>query len=148
MKSIIFLTLIFLSTTIMAAQNELGIGAMLGNPTGLSTKYWLNEKAAVDGGFALSLGKNSDLSLHSDYLLHEKEAFFLNEVAPLDLYYGLGGRIEFADDLEFGIRIPVGLAHRFKQQAVDVFGEIAPIVDFVGRLGLEIHLAIGGRFYF
>ena len=144
--SIIFLSLL-VTSTVMAAP-ELGVGAMIGNPTGLNAKYWLDDTTAVDGGFAVSLGKNSDLSIHSDYLLHNKSAFFLNEVYPLDLYYGLGGRMEFADDFELGIRIPVGLAHRFNEQPVDVFAEIAPILDFVGRTGLELHLAVGGRYYF
>lgn len=138
---------VFMTTTLMAAQNELGIGAMLGNPTGLNAKYWLDENVAIDGGLALSWGKHSDLSLHSDYLMHNKGAFFLNEVHPLDLYYGLGGRMEFADDLELGVRVPVGLAHRLVEQPADVFAEIAPIVDFIGTTGVEIHFAVGGRYY-
>lgn len=146
----LILTLIFLALTssLLAAGNELGAGLMLGNPTGVSGKYWLDDTKAIDGGLAFSLGKHTDLSIHSDYLLHKKAAFFYNEVHPLDLYYGIGGRIEFGDSLELGLRVPVGIAHRFTERPVDVFGEVAPVLDFIGRTGLELHFAIGARYYF
>lgn len=132
----------------MAAPNELGVGAMVGNPSGVNAKYWLEDNVAVDGGLGLSIGPNTDLSIHSDYLLHNKAAFYLHEVYPLDLYYGLGARMEFADDFELGIRLPVGLAHRWDDQPFDAFAEIAPIVDFIGRTGVEMHFGVGGRYYF
>lgn len=148
MKFLILLSFVFMTNSLMAAQNELGLGAMLGNPTGLNGKYWLSDDVAVDGGLALSWGKHSDVSIHSDYLLHNMGAFFFDEVHPLDLYYGIGGRMEFGDDLELGVRVPVGLAHRFTDQPADIFAEIAPILDFIGRTGVEVHFAVGGRYYF
>jgi len=148
MKSILLLILVFMSTNLMALENKLGVGAMLGNPTGLNAKYWLGGNVAVDGGLALSLGKHADLSIHSDYLLHKDSAFFLNDVHALDLYYGLVGRMELGDDFELGVRFSFGLAHQLKEQPADLFAEIAPIVDFIGRTGLELHFAVGGRYYF
>lgn len=121
---------------------------MLGNPTGFNGKYWLNETTAVDGGLAFSFGKHTDLSIHSDYLLHNKSAFFFKDVHALDLYYGIGGRMEFGNQLEIGVRVPVGVAHRFTDQPVDIFGEVAPILDFIGTRGIELHLAVGARYYF
>jgi hypothetical protein len=148
MKSFIILLIILSSFAVHAAENELGLGVMIGNPTGLNGKYWLKDNTAVDGGFAFSLGKKARLSIHSDYLLHKDGAFFFNDVHPLDLYFGIGGRMEFDEDIEVGVRVPVGLAHRFTEQPADMFAEIAPIVDFIGRTGLEIHIAVGARYYF
>lgn len=148
MKFLSTLVLLLTTSTLLAASGDMGIGFMLGNPTGLNGKYWLNDQHAVDGGLALSLGKHTNLSLHSDYLLHNDAAFYLNDVYPLDLYYGLGGRMEFGDDLEIGVRIPVGLAHRMNEKNADIFAEIAPIIDFIGRTGVEMHFGIGGRYYF
>lgn len=145
MKLCILILSIFLSTSVLAKQ--LGVGVSVGNPTGLNGKYWLDNNHAVDAGMAYSLGRHSNFSLHSDFLWHQFDAFYLNDVHPLDFYYGVGGRMEFADGIELGVRIPVGLAHRLKESA-DVFAEAAPIVDFVSRTGLELHLLIGGRFYF
>lgn len=121
---------------------------MLGNPTGLTGKYWLNEDQAVDGGLGFSVGKHTEVSIHSDFLLHNKGAFVFDDVHPLDLYYGIGGRMEFADDIELGVRVPVGIAHRFTEQPADIFAEIAPIFDLVPVAGIEMHLAVGARYYF
>lgn len=147
MKTLICLVCLLFATHSFAAE-QMGLGFMLGNPTGLNGKYWLEGNRAIDGGVAWSLGKHSDLSLHSDYLLHNDSAFYLNDVHPLDLYYGLGGRMEFADEIELGVRVPVGLAHKLNGGKTDVFGEIAPIIDLFGRTGLEMHFALGGRYYF
>jgi hypothetical protein len=146
MKS--FLALVLVLSSLSAGANEFGLGISLGNPTGLNGKYWLDQKRAVDGGLAWSLGKNSSLSIHSDYLLHKNSAFYFNDDYALDLYYGLGGRMEFSDDIELGVRVPVGLAHRLENAGADLFFEGAPIVDFIGKTGLEIHLLLGGRYYF
>ena len=146
MKSFIFVMLLILALPCWA--NKMGVGLSLGNPTGLNGKYWLDSNKAVDGGLAFSLGKHSNFSLHSDYLIHNDGAFYLNDVHPLDLYFGIGGRMEFADDIEIGVRVPVGLAHKFEQESADVFAEVAPIVDFISKTGLELHILFGARYYF
>lgn len=146
MKPLLLVLLVLLSLPAMA--NRKGLGISIGNPTGLNGKYWLDNKAAIDGGLAYSFGKHSDLSLHSDYLLHKEGALFLNDVHPLDLYYGIGGRMEFADDIEIGVRVPIGLAHTIENGSADMFAEIAPIVDLITKTGLEIHLLFGARYYF
>lgn len=148
MKFLSVLALLLTTTTLMAAGGEKAVGFMLGNPTGLNGKYWLNDQHAIDGGLALSLGKHSNVSIHSDYLFHNEGAFFFNDVHPLDLYYGVGGRMEFGDDLEIGVRLPVGIVHRLTEKNADLFAEIAPIIDFIGRKGLEMHFGVGGRYYF
>lgn len=147
MRPILLMAILLMSAGAFAA-GEMGIGAMVGNPTGLNAKYWLSETNAVDGGMAMSFGKKSNFSLHSDYLFHSEGALVFQDNHPLDVYYGIGGRMEFGDDIELGVRLPVGIAHRLENNRADVFGEIAPIVDFVGRTGLEFHLAIGARYYF
>lgn len=147
MKKLLLSALVVLSTSSFAA-GDLGIGAMVGNPTGLSGKYWLADGKAVDGGMALSLGKKTNFSLHSDYLFQSDGALVFQDTHPLDVYYGIGGRMEFGDDIELGVRLPVGVAHRFENESADVFGEVAPIVDFIGRTGLELHLVVGARYYF
>lgn len=146
MKAILFIFLVLLA--LPAWANRKGVGISIGNPTGLNGKYWLDNKTAIDGGFAYSFGKHSNLSLHSDYLLHKEGAFFLNDIHPLDLYYGIGGRMEFADDIEIGVRVPVGLAHTVENGSADMFAEVAPIVDLLTKTGLEIHLLFGARYYF
>jgi hypothetical protein len=148
LKTIVVVILFVLSQSVLAASKDLGLGVMIGNPTGFAGKKWLGQGRAVDGGLAWSFGKHSNVSMHGDYLLHTESAFYFNDVHPLDLYYGIGGRMEFADDIELGVRVPVGLVHQFTEQSADIFGEIAPILDFVSRTGVELHFVIGSRYYF
>lgn len=143
-----FFILCFALLSFTSWANEKGIGISIGNPTGLNGKYWLDSSRAVDAGMAWSMGKGQAFSIHSDYLLHKEGAFYFNDIHPLDFYYGVGGRMEFSDEIELGVRVPFGLAHRFEAESADVFAEIAPIVDLVGRTGLEMHLLFGGRYYF
>lgn len=146
MKTIVVLiTLIFAQ---VAFAKKTGLGLSLGNPTGLNGKYWLNGEHAIDAGVGMSLGGNSDVSIHSDYLLHKESAFYFNDVHPLDLYFGLGARMEFADEIEFGARVPVGLVHNVEDGSSDIFVEVAPIIDFIGRTGVELHWLTGARYYF
>lgn len=128
--------------------NQTGLGISIGNPIGFNGKYWLDDSRAIDGGLGFSFGKHTNFSLHSDYLLHSPGAFFFNDVHPLDLYYGVGGRMEFADDIEVGIRIPIGLAHKVENSSADIFGEVAPVIDFVSKTGIELHWLFGARYYF
>lgn len=121
---------------------------MLGNPTGLNGKYWLSDSQAIDVGAGFSFGLHTNFSLHSDFLLHKEGFLIFKEDYPLDLYYGVGGRMEFADDIEVGLRVPVGTAYRLEDKNADIFLELAPIWDFVSRTGLELHLLAGARYYF
>lgn len=146
MKSILVaFSLLF---SISSWANQTGIGISLGNPVGLNGKHWLSDSQAVDGGIGFSIFGKSNLQIHSDFLLHNERAFYFNDTHPLDLYYGIGGRMEFADEIILGARVPVGLVHKFEKENADFFGEIAPIFDLVGKTGLEIHLLFGARYYF
>jgi hypothetical protein len=146
MKYILIALLFCLSLPSWA--NKKGIGISLGNPTGLNGKYWLTNDTAVDGGLAFSFGKHTDVSIHSDYLFHKAGALYFKDEHPLDLYYGIGGRMEFAGDIEIGIRVPVGLAYNVEANSADIFGEVAPIFDVLTKTGIELHLIVGARYYF
>lgn len=148
MKLFILLFLFSSSFPVLAAQNKLGAGMMLGNPTGVNAKYWLDDDRAVDAGLGLSFGRKTELSVHSDYLFHQKAVLFYNDIHSLDLYYGIGGRLEFSDGLEMGVRLPVGLTHFIEEKNADVFAEIAPVIDIISKVGVEFHFALGARYYF
>ena len=68
----------------------------------------------------------------------------------MPFYYGIGGRLKFQSkkDNRFGIRIPLGAAYHFPKAPLDIFFEIAPIIDFVPETDLDFNIGIGARFYF
>jgi hypothetical protein len=148
------------SAGVAPAQEGTGIGIIVGEPTGLSAKKWLDNRHAVDAGVAWSFSENDSFHLHADYLVHD---FTL--LKPTDLrgrmpvYYGLGGRIKFQDDDRnhhgrndddtlIGVRIPLGVAYYPENSSIDLFAEIVPIMDLVPDTHLDLNLSIGGRFYF
>jgi hypothetical protein len=148
LKNILTVLILLTTFNVWAYTKQKSIGFMVGNPTGLNGKYWLSNDRAVDAAFGVSLGKHTEVSMHSDYLFHKKSAFYFKDEYPLDFYYGLGGRMEFADSIELGARVPAGLSHYIHDETADIFAEVAPILDLVGKFGLELHLAVGGRYYF
>lgn len=145
---LLVLFMLFFSYSAFSLENKVGAGMMIGNPTGVNAKYWLDANKAIDAGVGFSFGRKTELSIHSDYLLHQKAVLFYNDIHPLDLYYGVGGRMEFSDGLEMGVRIPVGLTHFIEERNADLFVEVAPLLDFISKIGIELHFALGARYYF
>jgi len=121
----------------------MGLGIILGEPTGLSGKMWTGGNTAVDGAAAWSFGDNGALHLHADYLFHKND---LLEFASL--YYGLGARVKLTDDVQVGIRIPFGLVHNLESAPIDIFLEIVPGLNLIPETNFGINGGLGARFYF
>jgi hypothetical protein len=127
----------------------LGVGVILGEPTGFTMKYWLARNHAFDLGAAWAFEPNGYFELYGDYLFH---FFDLIKVprGELPFYVGVGARVAIPDagSTLVGVRIPVGLAYEFEQVPVEVFVEIAPIVDVAPSTELRWNGGIGVRYYF
>jgi len=139
-------------------KDQLGVGVIVGEPTGLSLKYWLDKEHAIDGAAAWSFWDGNGFQLHADYLWHNFD--LLGEPSGLDgklpIYYGVGARLKFRDDKRkhddnsdtvFGIRIPVGISCLCDNKPFDLFVEIAPIPDLTPDVELSFSIAVGMRFY-
>ena len=48
----------------------MGAGIILGEPTGVSLKYWLTETSALDAGFTWSFVDENAFQIQADYLIH------------------------------------------------------------------------------
>ena len=134
------------------AKQDLGLGVIVGEPTGLSLKYWLDEDRAIDAAAAWSFSGHDSFQLHADYLFHRFDIFETGEVTgKMPLYYGLGARVKDKDkddDTVFGLRIPLGITYLFADAPFDLFAELVPIVDLAPDVDVDINAAIGFRFYF
>lgn len=153
-KLILSLTLIAVLTPIAhgetAPENRFGLGVIAGEPTGPCFKLWTSQRTAIDGAVAWSFAKNAGIHLHADYLFHVYDLIDV-ETGQLLLYYGIGGRIRFADgdrDDNIGVRIPVGLAYLVENVPLDVFFEIVPILDLAPDTDLDFNAALGVRYFF
>lgn len=136
------------SATSFSQDRGFGLGVIIGEPTGISLKGWLSSKTAIDAGVAWSFYRDNAFHIHADYLLHAFDVFETRERIPL--YYGIGGRIKTArrDDARFGLRLVVGIGYMFRDAPVDLFLEIAPIVDLAPATELRGNAGFGARFFF
>ncbi len=144
----LLLTLFFLIYgTSIAKPKTFGIGFIVGDPTGISLKYWLDPKHAIAGGLAWALG--GYLYMHGDFLIHNKNLLRdLNiREGSFVLHYGVGAKVELSHSAVVGIRIPLGVNFIFKRIPFDIFFEIAPVVNLIPATTLDINGGIGFRFY-
>jgi hypothetical protein len=137
-------------------KGALGVGIILGEPTGIAAKLYLADDTALAGavGFAFVEG---GLHAHVDFLWHpwvldDADAFVL------PAYVGVGGRVldedrgGGVDVFHLGARVVAGMLFDFKEVPIDAFVEIAGVLDFAfgddGGPGVGLNAGIGARYYF
>jgi hypothetical protein len=147
------LGLLFISVTAVQAQpkgneGDKGLGIIIGDPTGVSFKAWLNSKHAFDLALAWTVERNDALHIHGSYLYHNNNFFNPNR-GRMPLYYGIGGRVKAREErTTVGVRIPFGIEYLFQGAPLGLFLEVAPILDLTPNTELDINSGIGVRFYF
>ena len=145
------------------SKGVFGLGAILGEPTGISAKLYLNDDTAI----AVALGHafaGRGLQVHGDFLWHP---WILSASDPsrsfvLPAYVGVGARIlrhdrtqDRPNDTHLGARLVVGVMFDFVRLPIDVFAEIAGVLDYRTRGGddhngiaLDVNGGAGVRYYF
>lgn len=156
MRSQLFIlsTLIALAMSGAANAADFGLGIIIGSPTGISAKYGLSQNHAIDGALAWDLSENH-IHLSSDYLWIKRGGLNLEQVA-LDWYFGVGGRVVVYnrpknsrdDDYAIGVRGPIGVGYTFKDPRIEIFGELALIMNLIESTSVNIEGGIGARFHF
>lgn len=163
MKRILPFLLVLITFQIKAQNSGFGLGFVLGEPTGISGKYWISGDKALVFGLAWGLWHGGFIHIHGDYLFHKMELITVSK-GKLPLYFGPGLRIRswnnggywhrgrYYDEknsrVDIGVRFPVGLAYLFDGAPVDIFMEIVPTLDLVPATGLEFDFGIGARYWF
>lgn len=152
MRKVLLLISVLFSVSAFSSQYQLGV--MLGEPTGISGKYQLGNNRSVDALLAYSLDNDFGLVLHADYLFEKARSFNLGEFGPLDLYYGIGGRIinikhgKHKDELAIGPRAPIGLSYDLNNPNLQFFGELAIAFDLIPRTEVDLQGGLGVRIKF
>lgn len=139
-------------------EDGLGIGLVVGEPTGVSVKKWISPENALDAGLGWSFSEHESLQFHGDFLIHNFNVLKTEvHAGRLPVYFGVGGRLKLQDenhgrehdgDASIGVRIPFGISYLFDKSPVDIFAEIVPILDVVPDADFDINAAIGVRVYF
>ncbi len=127
-----------------------GLGIVLAGPTGLTANYYYDAQKSISGDLAWGSGY---LHLNLDHLWTQKNLAVVDGVG-LDIYFGVGARIENRDrddnknEDTIGIRFPVGVGYHFQKVPLQLFAELAPALIVVDSSELAMDIALGGRYYF
>lgn len=138
------------------AQQSFGAGIVLGAPTGLTIKQELTGDSALDA--ALSIGRDR-FYVHGSWLTTRPTSTRLDGY-PLSWYLGIGPRAlrrrihrspeagEKKSEMHLGARAPAGLRMNFTAPKIELFAELALILDVVPETEADLDLGIGARYYF
>ncbi len=148
-RSIVFvlLTMVLTCGTVKAQDSGFGLGVILGEPTGISGKLWIEDNKAIDGAVAWSFEKKAAMHLHADLLFHSSNIVKV-EVSKLVAYYGIGGRVKFENKSKMGVRVPLGINYLSSGAPLDIFLEIVPLLDLAPNTEFDLNAAIGVRYFF
>jgi len=141
-------------------KGSFGVGLVIGEPTGISAKLYLDDDNAVQAA-AGSAFVGGGLQVHADYLWHpwileERDSF------TLPAYVGPGARFIYyqkgRDGEDFsaaGLRAVAGIVFDFKEIPLDVFVELAGVVEYRFApveadegFALTLNAGLGARYYF
>lgn len=135
-------------------QDNIGLGVLLGDPSGISYKNYFNPRNAVDAAIGWSFRHHGGLYVHTDYLWHNYNLFQdIDEDLTVNrglvaFYFGVGGRVFIGNDSNLGVRIPVGINYHFENDPLEIFFEIAPTLDLLPDTEADFSGGIGIRYYF
>ena len=161
------------------SKERFGIGLELGAPSGISGKYFLGGMVAVQGGVGIVESWGYDgFHAHAEVVWHPV-LLERGRAVDIPLHVGIGARFlqhdhmdrydrfdrcwdgrDYYDcrgaDSHLGVRAPVGVSFLFKEVPMDLFVEVALVMDLMhvnndygyDHSATGIHGALGGRYYF
>jgi len=135
-------------------KGTLGIGIILGEPTGVTAKLYLKDDQAIQAA-AGSAFISGGLSLTADYVFHPL-ILQTRDSYVLPVYIGPGVRLidytngRASSTFALGLRAVAGLLFDFKTVPLDAFIEVGGVLeyDFTKGFGLGLNAGAGIRYYF
>ncbi len=138
-----------------------GAGLLLGDPFGITAKYYLTKNTAVQGAIG-GFGWPSGVGLQADYLLEFRNVINTRgEAFEVPLFVGAGLKLGTARTCNWGwrrsctygpiagLRVPFGAALQLKDTPLEFQLELAPVIyTGFGWLGLDGDAGLALRYYF
>ncbi len=145
---LVIVSLLIISNLNHAQQKGFGLGVVLGEPTGISAKFWLTSGTAIDFGLGYSFtSSNSLFAFYADYVFHHAD--MIHSGKKFVVYYGPGARLKIKESTSrLGVRGVIGILWLPRGTNFDVFIEIAPILDIIPATKFDFSGGIGGRYFF
>ena len=123
-----------------AASAQVGIGGLIGEPTGLTVKL-----GGGAGGVAVDVGLDGDLFVQAHYLI--REARLRGAGADVRFLFGPGGFFQNSDpDAFVGVSALVGLSV-YVAPEFEIFGQLTPGIVLTPDVTDNVGASVGLRFY-
>jgi hypothetical protein len=140
-----------------------GLGVILGAPTAITGKYYMNREEAIDMGLAFDF--DDYILVYGDYLVHFPGGFghssqFASELVP---YVGIGPVLvldaddrrrndkyfaDANDDFGLGVRIPLGIEWMAPRFPLGIAVEIVPGIIVIPGTDAFVQGGVAFRYYF
>jgi hypothetical protein len=123
----------------------LGVGMIVGQPSGIMVVASPHERLLLDVGAAWSW---------NDWLIILADCKFTDYLTPSSLhltgYYGLGvyGGSSDAHQGVFGLRVPLGISYRVPYTSLEFFGELVPGLEMFPETRARLQAGLGILLWF
>ena len=123
-----------------AVRAQVGIGGLIGDPTGLTVRL-----GGGRGGVAVDVGLKDKLFVQAHYLIREQR--LRGAGANVRFLFGPGGFIQTADpDPVLGVSALLGLSV-YVAPEFELFGQVTPGIALTPDVDTRVGVAAGLRFY-
>jgi hypothetical protein len=138
---------------------HLGIGVIIGSPTGFNLKYSPVQRSAISASLGWALGDHPGFHGTCDYqflfptTLRWRDDFegTTTEIKNLVPYLGIGGRVKFKEnvdgDMEMNVGARMGGGVEYLFSYFGIFLEIYPVVNILPETDFDMEGGLGFRFY-
>jgi hypothetical protein len=127
------------------------LGVYLGQPSGISAKYWINGKNSIDGVAAWGFGGagSGNLVVAADYLFNFIDMVKI-ETETFPLYVGVGAimSIDMGGGISLGARVPLGAFYIFRGAPLEISLEVVPGLYLFPATSFSMMGGIGVRYCF
>ncbi|MBI2522000.1 MAG: hypothetical protein HYV97_16405 [Bdellovibrio sp.] len=154
-KFIIILAFFSCNFTALAAVPQWGLGAVIGDPTGLSLNYFMHETRSLHSVLAFDFSDGDEVNFASHYIWWKRFADM--PLKPFRWFYGFGGEIAIFDqsykkfhdkDIELGPSATLGLSYAFESAPLEAFLKSNLTLDIVQETDVDMDLMLGLHFNF
>jgi len=139
-----------------ADKGTLGVGIILGEPTGITAKLYIKDDQAIQAAIG-SAFIGGGFQLHADYVFHPY-ILQTRDSFVLPVYFGPGLRLidytsgRDSNAFAIGLRAVGGLLFDFKTVPLDAFIEVAGVLEYEFKAGtgagVRLNAGAGVRYYF
>jgi hypothetical protein len=138
-----------------AAQSGFGAAIILGEPMGISAKFWISPDSSLDAGAGWSMYRRTDEEMrkigspyfYAEYLHHFYDVIKAKS-GKFVYFIGIGAETALDAKLYLGVRIPFGLTYMFQNAPIDIFLEIAPSLVILPGITSDTGASAGLRYWF